>query len=60
MIQRAANWLKAAGVDVPEKKDGTPDCVIEIAASFALSAEDVAAKKDSVGPIKAGDTVYLD
>lgn len=60
MIQRAANWLKAAGVDVPEKEDGTPDCVIEIAASFALSAEDVATKKDSVGPIKAGDTVYLD
>ncbi len=59
MIQRAANWLKIAGVNVPEKEDGSPDCVIEIAASFALSAEDVAAKKDSIGPIKPGDAVYL-
>ena len=60
MIQRAANWLQAAGVDVPQKEDGSPDCVIEIAPSFALSAEDVIAKKDTVPAIKSGDTVSLD
>jgi UDP-N-acetylglucosamine/UDP-N-acetylgalactosamine diphosphorylase len=58
-IDRAAQWLKAAGIEVPTKADGTPDCVLEIAASFALDAEAIKAKADQVPPIKAGDELYL-
>lgn len=59
MIDRTAAWLQAAGVSVPRKADGTPDCVLEMAASFAVTAEDVKAKLDQVPEIKPGDTVYL-
>lgn len=59
MIERAARWLEAAGVQVPRKADGTADCVIEIAPGFALSADDVKAKKADIGPIKRGSSVYL-
>lgn len=38
---RAARWLKAAGVEVPRAADGTPDCTIEIAATTALCASDL-------------------
>ena len=57
---RNAAWLEKAGVKVPRKADGTPDCVIEIASSFALYLEDVAAKKDRVPEIHAGDQVFLE
>jgi UDP-N-acetylglucosamine/UDP-N-acetylgalactosamine diphosphorylase len=60
MIARAAAWLEAAGVHVPRKADGAADCVIEMAASFALSAEDVAAKKGKLKPIKAGEKICLE
>ena len=59
MAERAARWLEAAGVKVPRKADGSCDCIIEMAASFALEPEDVKAKRDQVGPIKPGDKVYL-
>jgi UDP-N-acetylglucosamine/UDP-N-acetylgalactosamine diphosphorylase len=59
MIDRAATWLEAAGVNVPRKSDGSPDCVLELAASFALTPEDLKAKLDQIPEIKAGDTVYL-
>ncbi len=59
MIERAAAWLESAGVKVPRKPDGSPDCVLEIAPSFALDRADVAAKKDKVPPIKPGDKLYL-
>lgn len=38
---RAARWLEAAGVDVPRKSDGSPDCVLEISGRTALCAEDL-------------------
>jgi UDP-N-acetylglucosamine/UDP-N-acetylgalactosamine diphosphorylase len=57
---RNAQWLERAGVKVPRKADGTPDCMIEIAPSFALYADDVGAKKDRVPAIRAGDRVYLE
>ena len=60
MIARAARWLASAGVAVPRKPDGSPDCVIEIALSFALSPEDVKAKKYRIPPIGAGDELYLE
>ena len=55
--KRNAEWLEKAGIKVPRKADGTPDCVIEIASSFALYPQDVRGKK--VPEIKPGDKVYL-
>ncbi|MHC4552136.1 MAG: UTP--glucose-1-phosphate uridylyltransferase [Planctomycetota bacterium] len=60
MIDRAAAWLEAAGVSVPRKADGTPDCVLEMAASFAVTADDVKAKVDKVPELTPGCEVYLD
>lgn len=59
MLERAAAWLEAAGVSVPRKADGKPDCTLEIAPSFALTADDLKAKKDQIPPIQPGSTVYL-
>lgn len=60
MIERAAHWLEQAGVPVPRKADGTPDCLLEIAPSFALCADDVKAKTDKVPPIKPGEALYIE
>ncbi|MBN1506493.1 MAG: UDPGP type 1 family protein [Sedimentisphaerales bacterium] len=59
MIERAAQWLESAGVKVPRSADGSPDCILEIAPSFALEAEDIKPKRDKVPPIQPGDKVYL-
>jgi len=58
-IERAAGWLESAGVNVPRKDTGQADCVIEIAASFALSAEDVRDKAAQLPQINPGDEIYL-
>ena len=60
MIARAANWLEATGVKVPRKPDGTPDCILEIAPSFALHREDVAEKADQIPAIMPGDRLCLE
>ena len=60
MIDRAADWLESAGVKIPRKADGSPDCIIEIAPSFAIEKEDVRAKLDQVPPIKPNDRIYLE
>jgi UDP-N-acetylglucosamine/UDP-N-acetylgalactosamine diphosphorylase len=60
MIERAANWLQAAGVDVPRKADGSPDCVLEIAPGFALTRDDVDASVSQIPSIKPGDELYLE
>jgi UDP-N-acetylglucosamine/UDP-N-acetylgalactosamine diphosphorylase len=59
MIERAAQWLESAGVRVPRRPDGSPDCILEIAPGFALDPEDVRAKRDKVPPIQPGDKLYL-
>jgi UDP-N-acetylglucosamine/UDP-N-acetylgalactosamine diphosphorylase len=59
MTERSAKWLESAGVKVPKKTDGSIDCIIEIAPSFALCAEDVAAKKLDL-KITSGQKVYLE
>jgi UDP-N-acetylglucosamine/UDP-N-acetylgalactosamine diphosphorylase len=59
MVARAAAWLESAGVAVPRKQDGSADCLIEIAPSFALERDDVKAKVDQIPQIKAGDKLYL-
>ena len=58
-IERAASWLESAGIKVPRKDNRQADCVIELAASFALSAEDVKAKAAQVPQINPGDKIYL-
>jgi len=40
--QRAAKWLRARGVAVPDGADGAPDCVLEISARTATAAEELA------------------
>jgi len=59
MVSRAAAWLESAGVAVPRKQDGSVDCLIEIAPSFALEGDDVKAKVDQIPKIKPGDKLYL-
>lgn len=39
--ERAARWLERAGVKVPRKPDGTPDCVLEISPLTALEPDDL-------------------
>ena len=58
-VERAAGWLEEAGVKIPKKADGSADCLIEIAPSFALEKEDIRSKLDRIPAIKAGDKVYL-
>jgi UDP-N-acetylglucosamine/UDP-N-acetylgalactosamine diphosphorylase len=59
ITDRAAAWLEWAGVKVPRKPDGSVDCMLEIAPSFALEKEDLKAKLDQVPEIKSGDKLYL-
>ena len=59
MVARSADWLESAGVAVPRRPDGTADCVIEIAPSFALEKADIKAKLNQIPEIKPGDSVYL-
>jgi UDP-N-acetylglucosamine/UDP-N-acetylgalactosamine diphosphorylase len=59
MVERAAAWLEAAGVAVPRKPDGSVDCLLEIAPTFALDQADVPPKRDRIPTIKPGDKVYL-
>ena len=60
MIARAAGWIESAGIRIPKKPDGSPDCVIEITPGFALSAKDVKTKADKIPEIKPGDSVYFE
>jgi len=59
MTERSAGWLEAAGVKVPRKPNGSPDCTIELAPSFAIHKEDVAAKKPNI-KIEPGQKLYLE
>ena len=69
MVARGACWLESAGVSVPRRADGSVDCLIEIAPSFALEKDDVKARIDllrrcvstasRIPAIKTGDSVYL-
>lgn len=44
LIRRAARWLSAAGVDVPQGDDGEPGQPLEVSPAFALDAEDLKAQ----------------
>jgi UDP-N-acetylglucosamine/UDP-N-acetylgalactosamine diphosphorylase len=60
MIVRSALWLEQAGIKIPRKPDGSIDCRIEIAPSFAICKEDITVKKDKIPPVKLGDMIYLE
>lgn len=55
---RAARWLGAAGVKIPTKADGSPDCTLEISPLTALEAADLFAASQSKS-IKSGEAVAL-
>ena len=59
-IARACRWLEAAGVAVPRKLNGEPDCTVVIAPSFATCADDVRAKRGRVPSLRLGDCVLLE
>ncbi|MFZ2147187.1 MAG: UDPGP type 1 family protein [Sedimentisphaerales bacterium] len=59
MVARAADWLESAGAAIPKKSDGSIDCVLEIAPSFALEKDDVKTKLKKIPKIKPGDRIYL-
>jgi UDP-N-acetylglucosamine/UDP-N-acetylgalactosamine diphosphorylase len=59
IIDRAADWLQAAGVQIPRKADGSPDCTLEIAPGFALHKEDVKQKRDRIPSIESGQSVFI-
>jgi UDP-N-acetylglucosamine/UDP-N-acetylgalactosamine diphosphorylase len=60
MVARAAAWLESAGAAVPRKSDGSVNCLLEIAPTFALEKEDVRAKLNRIPKIKPGDRIYLE
>jgi UDP-N-acetylglucosamine/UDP-N-acetylgalactosamine diphosphorylase len=59
MVARAADWLESAGVNIPRKPNGSPDCLIEIAPGFALGRDDLKKKLHQIPEIKPGDKLYL-
>lgn len=59
IVARGAAWLESAGVAVPKKPDGSVDCLIEIAPSFALEKDDIKTKLSKIPEIKPKDRVYL-
>jgi len=59
IVARAAAWLESAGVTIPRKADGSVDCLIEIAPSFALEKDDIKAKIDQIPEIRPNDKIYL-
>ncbi len=59
IIARCAAWLELVGVAVPRKPDGSVDCLIEIAPSFALEKDDIKAKLKQIPKIKPADMLYL-
>ncbi|MBN2456210.1 MAG: UDPGP type 1 family protein [Sedimentisphaerales bacterium] len=59
LTDRAACWLESAGIAVPRKPDGSPDCTIEIAPAFALEKDDIKAKLSRIPKINPNDKLYL-
>lgn len=59
-VRRHARWLEQAGVKVPRRGDGEPDCVIEISPLFATSAAQLKQRKLPVMAIEPGATLVLE
>jgi UDP-N-acetylglucosamine/UDP-N-acetylgalactosamine diphosphorylase len=55
---RAARWLERAGVKIPHRPDGEPDCVLELSPLTAMYAEDLKIARVTAGlelPVAIGD-----
>jgi hypothetical protein len=59
IVARSAVWLESAGIAIPKKPDGSADCLVEIAPSFALEKDDIKTKINQIPEIKPMDRVYL-
>jgi len=59
IVTHAAAWLESAGIAVPRKNDGSLDCLIEIAPSFAVEKDDIKKKLNQIPEIKPADKLYL-
>ncbi len=59
MVARAADWLESAGLTIPQKPDGSIDCLLEIAPGFATEKDDIKEKLNQIPQIKPGDKIYL-
>jgi UDP-N-acetylglucosamine/UDP-N-acetylgalactosamine diphosphorylase len=59
MTARAADWLESAGIAIPRKPDGSVDCLLEIAPSFALEKEDIKKKLDQIPDIEPSGRIYI-
>ena len=60
MVARAARWLEQAGVRVPTRPDGTPDCVIELSSRRYLDPEDVKENAANLSAPAPGAQEYYD
>ena len=58
--QRNAHWLEQAGIPIPKNPDGSPNCTIEIAPSFALYPSDIPPKKSQIPAIFPGAKIYVE
>jgi UDP-N-acetylglucosamine/UDP-N-acetylgalactosamine diphosphorylase len=58
-VRRAARWLESAGAKVPRKNDGEPAVALEIAPTYAMSAEDLQRKLTHPPKLSAGENVYI-
>jgi UDP-N-acetylglucosamine/UDP-N-acetylgalactosamine diphosphorylase len=58
-IRRAGNWLRAAGVHVPDRGDGEPNATLEISPLFATSAQQLRTRDLSKLNIEPAAVVYL-
>jgi UDP-N-acetylglucosamine/UDP-N-acetylgalactosamine diphosphorylase len=59
MTARAADWLESAGITIPRKPDGSVDCLLEIAPSFALEKGDIKEKLNQIPEIKRSGCIYI-
>ncbi len=60
LVERAANWLEAAGVKVPRQADGSPDCTVELSPRTYLDPEDVRQQAAQLAPPKPGSREYYE
>ena len=58
-VRRAANWLEAAGIELPLDADGQTAAAIEISPLFADSEEELVEKIDPNLTIASGQQLYL-
>lgn len=57
--ERAARWLEHAGVAVPRRADGSPDCTLEISPLTALDADQLRDRGDLPTAIEPGSSLAL-